>query len=227
MQYISPLQIFNTARLGVKGTGMRAFDELSDKQLWQIAFYIKSLRFENKFTANADSLVKLYNQVKPEISLSDIAHLSDRELEEKLSGNNNEKLIAAIRLHRPQKNESNSLTIAINYLDDAISFYKNNNPSGAEEKALYAYLDGIEPLEQQLTAIDANIVPELENKMNALRSAIRSGKSPAEVEQRITEAKTTISKARSCSVNRLILSGFLFLLLHLFYCGKGWKQSLL
>ena len=50
MQNISPLQVFNTARLGLNGTAMRAFDELSDKQVWDIAFYIKSLRFQKKYS---------------------------------------------------------------------------------------------------------------------------------------------------------------------------------
>ncbi len=195
MQRISPLQIFNTARLGVQGTGMRAFDELPDKQLWQIAFYVKSLRFEKKYSVKTDSLKKIFRKIKPAISLSDIAHLSDKELEENFSDSEKEKSIAAIRLHHAGNNENNSLGIAINYLDDAISFYKNNNGQAAEEKALYAYLDGIEPLEQQLTAIDANIVSELENKMNAVRSAIKSKKSLAEVEQKIAEAKISITKA--------------------------------
>ena len=195
MQLISPLQVFNTARLGVQGTGMKAFDELSDKQLWQIAFYIKSLPFEKNCSVSNDSLEIIFRKIEQTISLSDISLLSDKELKEKMQGNNNELSITAIRLHYSTKNGNNSLNIALNYLDDALNFYKNNNASGAEEKALYAYLNGIEPLEQQLAAIDANIVPELENKMNEVRFAIKSGKSISEVEQVILEAKTSIAKA--------------------------------
>lgn len=195
MQGISPFQVFNTTRLGVQGTSMRAFDELSDKQLWQISFYVKSLRFEKKYSSNTNSLKKIYKKITPAISLSDIAHLSDKELEEKFPESEKGNCIAAIRLHQPSKNEINSLSIAKNYLNDALSFYKNNNASGAEEKALYAYLDGIEPLEQQLTAIDATIVTELETKMNEVRSAIKSGKPVPEVEQKIAGAKTSITKA--------------------------------
>lgn len=196
MQHISPLQVFNTARLGVQGTGMPAFDGLSDKQLWQIAFYIKSLRFEKKFSANNDTLKKIFKQIQPVISLSDIAHLSDKELENKFSGNKKEQIIAAIRLHHPAINENNSLDIASSYLNDALILYKNNNSSGAEDKALYAYLDGIEPLEQQLTAIDANIVTELENKMNSVRSAIKTKQPAVEVEQKISDAQSSINKAK-------------------------------
>ncbi|MEO9021987.1 MAG: FTR1 family protein [Ginsengibacter sp.] len=195
MQFIPPMQVFNTARLGVKGTGMRAFDELSDKQLWEIAFYIKSLPFQNKFSGNPDSLEKLFKQFQPDISLSDISQLSDKELQGKLSNDKNGIALAAIRLHRPSKSENNSLNIALSYLDDALTFYKNNRSADAEQKAIYGYLEGVEPVEQQLKAIDASIVPELESRMNAVRSAIKANKPFTEVEQKIGDAKASVSKA--------------------------------
>lgn len=195
MQFISPMQVFNTARLGVKGTGMRAFDELSDKQLWEITFYIKSLPFQNKYSVNTDSLEKLYKQSQRDNSLSDISQLSDKELQERLANDKSSLALAAIRLHRPSKNENNSLSIALSYLDDALVFYKNNRPADAEQKAVYAYLEGIEPVEQQLIAIDASIVPELESRMNAVRSAVKSNKPFTEVEQKIDDAKVSVNKA--------------------------------
>lgn len=195
MQFISPMQVFNTARLGVKGTGMRAFDELSDKQVWEIAFYIKSLPFQNKLSGNSDSIEKLYNQFRPGISLSDISQLSDKELQERLADDKSGMALAAIRLHRPSTSENNSLNIALSYLDDALTFYKNNRPADAERKAVYAYLEGVEPVEQQLIAIDASIVPELESRMNAVRSAIKTNKPFPEVEQKIDDAKVSVNKA--------------------------------
>lgn len=195
MQLISPLQVFNTARLGIKGTGMRAFDELPDNELWEIAFYIKSLRFEKENSQNKDSLEKIFKSIQPSVSLSDVAHLSDKELQEKFPGSIKEKGIAALRLHQPDKGAASSLSLSTAYLDEAFEFYENGNSTLAEEKALYAYLDGIEPLEQQLTAIDANIVQELETKMNNVRTAIKTKQSPGEVNQEIDDAKISIAKA--------------------------------
>lgn len=195
MQFIPPMQVFNTARLGVKGTGMRAFDELSDKQLWEIAFYIKSLPYQNKYSGNSDSLEKLYNQFQPGISLSDISQLSDKELQERLANDKGETALAAIRLHRPSNNENNSLRITLSYLDDALTLYKNNRSADAEQKAIYGYLEGVEPVEQQLIAIDASIVSELERKMNAVRSAIKANEPFPEVEQKIDDAKVSVNKA--------------------------------
>lgn len=194
MQLISPLQVFNTARLGVRGTGMRAFNELSDKDLWDVAFYIKSLRFQNKFTAQQDSFNKEFNRIKSFISLSDISHLSDKELKLKALSES-DLTIAAIRLHK-NSTGNNSFEAAYNYLNDALIFYKNSNGAAAEEKALYAYLEGIEPYEQQLNAVDNSIVSELENKMNEVRSAIKNNKDEQEVEQKISDAKISINKAK-------------------------------
>ncbi len=110
-------------------------------------------------------------------------------------GDQNNLSLAAIRLHEAGKG-NNSFEAAYNYLNDALSFYKNSNSAAAEEKALYAYLEGIEPYEQQLNAIDNSIVAELENKMNEVRSAIKANKHEDEVEQKIAEAKLSINKAK-------------------------------
>ncbi|NNF04052.1 MAG: c-type cytochrome, partial [Rhodothermales bacterium] len=41
---ISPFQAYNTIRLGVDGTSMLAYSELTDREVWELAFYVKSLR---------------------------------------------------------------------------------------------------------------------------------------------------------------------------------------
>lgn len=195
MQFISPLQVFNTTRLGVRGTGMPSFDKLSDKEIWAVSFYVKSLRFENKFSKRSDSLEKVYNLIKYKNPLSEVAHLSDVELAERFSASEKAKNIAAIRLHQSENKESASLALASGYLDDALNLYKNRQFTLAGEKALFAYLDGVEPVEQQLLAMDANIVAELESKMNKVRSSIKSGEPLHVVESNITEAKASLLKA--------------------------------
>lgn len=195
IQFIPPLQIFNTSRLGIKGTGMRAYDELSDKELWDIAFYVKSLPFQDEHAGKPDSLEKLFNQSKANISLSDISQLSDKELLEKSGKNHSREMLAAIRLHSPSGNENNSLSITLSFLDDALNLYKSNKPAEAEQKVIFGYLEGIEPVEHQLMATDGSIVPELESRMNAVRSAIKAHKPATEVEQKIEDAKVSIRKA--------------------------------
>jgi len=87
MQNISPLQVFNSTRLSLRGTAMCAFDELLDKQVWDISFYIKSLRFQNKYAVNDDLVQTKFSCLQSSVTLSDIAQLSDKESTEKLNSN--------------------------------------------------------------------------------------------------------------------------------------------
>lgn len=195
MKYVSPLQVFNTTRLGVQGTGMRAFDELSDDEIWQIAFYIKSLNFEQNLPASKDSLENFYQTIKGNNLLSEISHLSDEELKARFPDNERDIALAAIRLHKPGKNENTSLNLATAYLNDALVAYRNNNHDAAKQRALFAYLDGVEPVENQLRAIDSKIVGKLEGEMNLVRSGIKQKVSAEELESRINEAQATIAQA--------------------------------
>jgi len=195
MQYVSPLQVFNTVRLGVQGTSMRAFDELSDDQAWQIAFYVKSLPYQNQKQFSGDSLENVYNRIKGQISLSELSHLSDIDLESKLPPDEKAIGLASVRLHRPSGNENTTLNIATSYMNEALQLYKNNQINLASQRALLAYLDGVEPVEQQLRAIDANIVNDLESKMNAVRASMKKDNNVQEVEQNVAAAKASIEEA--------------------------------
>ncbi len=210
MGHVSPLQVFNTTRLGIEGTGMRSFDELSDEEVWDIAFYVKSLRFRNKSGFDKDSTEAIFKNLQEEVNLADIARSSDNELKAKLK-TDDESYIAAIRLHQATFNKESALTIALAHLKEIMPFYKSGNFSEAEYKALYAYLDGIEPVERQLTAIDSKIVPELELKMNAVRTAIKSRQSPDILDQKINDATSSIHKAVVLLGNQTYSFWFAFL----------------
>lgn len=208
MQAVSPLQVFNTVRLGIQGTGMRAFDELSDKEIWQIAFYVKSLRFQRQAEGDkekSDSLGK-------SVSLNDVARLSDKELLDKYHWQKNDPSVATLRLHNAEQGRPNTLNISLDYLEDALSFYKSGNFSLASDKALDAYLEGVEPVEQQLMATDATIVPELEKRMNALRTALKAHRSQAEVKALVEQAKESVNKAAVLMGNQTYSFWFTFLM---------------
>ncbi|MET4083097.1 high-affinity iron transporter [Pedobacter sp. UYP30] len=223
---ISPLQIFNTTKLGIKGTGMRSFGELSDKEVWDIAFYVKSLPFRNKSVPDSDSIEAVFESLPVRINLSDIARLSDNELKIKLKSGN-QAYIEAIRLHQSVFNKDSTFIVALAHLKEIIPFYKSNNFSAAENKALYAYLDGIEPVEQQLAAIDAEIVPELERKMNAVRAAIKSKESPEILEDKITQATASIHRAMVLLGNQTYSFWFTFLVSYSILLREGIEAVLI
>ncbi len=195
MRKVSAMQVFNTVRLGVSGTAMQAFDSLSDKEIWDVSFYVKSLRFQKENSLSKDSLESIFKSIQDSVSLSDIATLSDEDLKAALPKKNPSEILAAIRLYHPENSGNASLRLASTYLDQSLAFYKEGKVHQARDKALFGYLDGVEPVEKQLLAIDSKIVNELETNMNRVRASIKNGKSIEEVSKNITVAKASIKKA--------------------------------
>ncbi len=196
MNRITSIQAYNTISLGVRGTAMKAFKELSTDKAWNLAFYVQSLRFK-KININKTRLDSLYQAAIAEVTLKDASSLTDHELMQKMNGGlelKKEKL-AAIRLHIPDKEAIHSLQLAKAYLLEALQAYQQNNASGAKQKALSAYLEGIEPVEAQLNASDANLMTRLEQKMLKVRSVIESHRTRTEVSQEINSALSLISES--------------------------------
>ncbi|MDZ4662581.1 MAG: FTR1 family protein [Pseudomonadota bacterium] len=53
MEFATPFSAFNSIRLGITGTGMQGFKDLSDQNVWDLSYYVVSVRF-----AGADSSYK-------------------------------------------------------------------------------------------------------------------------------------------------------------------------
>ena len=196
MHRVSALQAYNTISLGVGGTAMRSFNELSSAETWKLAFYIKSLRFNNR-NASARRLDELFKKASQEITLKDAATLTDKELLEKMKGSPGSKAdqLMAIRLHIPVPEKNSPLTIAASGLQAALKEYNQNNPDGARHAALEAYLEGVEPIEARLKTNDGALMTRLEQQMLKVRSVIENHGSKAEVSRQISAALDLISEA--------------------------------
>lgn len=191
---ISPFQAFNTIRLGVPGTSMRAFHELSDQEAWELSFYVNSLYYEGD-VAQEDIAA---NFARASLSLEEVASLSDTDLKNKLSGTEEEReeQLASLRLYSEEARAGKFLRLADRYVEEAVTHFNNGNPKAARTRALQAYLEGIEPVEMQLRASDPRFTIELENKMAALRQAIEGG-SAEQVVAKAGIAREGIAKASS------------------------------
>lgn len=165
MADLSPFEAYNTVKLGVEGTAMRAFKELTEQEAWDLAFYVKSLRFR-KQKIDSISMKKLFEQEYGNSSLKDVATLSNNELMNKLvPETQTERKLQALRIFSPSaKLSQSSLTIAKDYLHQTLTSYKNGNKYEARQKALAAYLEGIEPVELRLKANDPQFTSQLEQK---------------------------------------------------------------
>ncbi len=195
---VSPFQYFNVTRLGIEGTGMRAFNELSNEEVWDVAFYLNTLPYQDEF--DDKEIRPIVENAKLDFSLKRLATNSDHDLIENFEGSKVEKLkkIAAIRLELPQEQTTrrNPTATAIKYLDQTLKLYENNEIKAAKNKAIAAYLEGIEPIERGVKATSPQMVAELESDMEKVRNALKSGNSVQEVRSKIERAKSSIHEAK-------------------------------
>jgi high-affinity iron transporter len=175
---------------------MRSFHELSSAERWKLAFYIQSLRFNNR-NASPQKLDESFKKASEVITLKDAATLTDKELLERLEGPPGRKAdqLTAIRLHIPVPEKNSPLAIAASGLQAALKDYNQNNPDGARQAALDAYLEGIEPIEARLKTNDGALMAKLEQQMLKVRSVIEKHGSKAEISRQISTALDLISEA--------------------------------
>lgn len=200
MRQVSPFQAYNTIKLGVTGTTMRAFSELTEVQLWDLAFYIKGLRFDDNET-DGEALKAFFEAAYSNINLKAVATYSDDELLTSLSENleNSDHAaiqLKALRLLAPTGNEAdNNLAIAKEQLNAALKSYSEGNKSLARNHALTAYLEGIEPVETRLNANDPAFTQKIEQQMLKVRQVIEKDKGVEILQEETEKALVLIDQA--------------------------------
>lgn len=200
---ISPFQAYNTIHMGVEGTSMQAYSQLSDQEVWELAFFVKSLQAasqQDDATSNVD-----LGKLKQIVSLEQVAALNDTELAaelEKAGVAQPDLAVAALRLAKPDDLAGGTLDRAIELLNEALIAYENGRFDEARQNALLAYLDGVEPAEPSLTATDATLTTVLEQRMLAVRSAIENRASVADVSRAVDVATVSINQARDALQNQ-------------------------
>ena len=191
MNELPPFQVYNTIRLGVPGTGMASFQDLSRNETWDLAFYVLSLRYQGQGNKGAAELPH-------GISLKEVAITSDSSLLKKLPGSEAEKkdLIRRVRLHVEQ-NESTFYFEARRLLNQSLQQAQAGDWTGAKISAVASYLEGIEPIEPPLRRKSPELITALEAKMAEVRHAI-DAKSP-ELKNLIAEATSLVVTAEEQS----------------------------
>ena len=197
---ISPFQVYNTVSMGVEGTAMPSFGrKLTNKQLWAIAFYVKSLKAKNEHPDLANTQSNVLNSLRKDANLEKVATLNDQDLENylKKEGIKNPGVATAnLRLAGNKGITSNSLALALSYLDQVDKEYKSGQIDEARRNAVLAYLDGVEPIEPSLRSHAPSLTTTLEGKMTSIRGNIESKAPASVVTASINDAKVYINKAK-------------------------------
>lgn len=168
---VSPFAAFNTIRLGVPGTGMLSFSDLSEQDIWSLAFYVSSFRYG----APVKSREPISKIITNDEILTKAAALNDVQLRSFLIANNEDpELVKSIRTYSYFNLTGDYVDKTDNFLTQAVELSLQEKYEAAGKMALDAYFLGIEPLENKLAANDPALVTTIEEKMAAFRNAIKA-----------------------------------------------------
>ncbi len=224
MKALTPFAAFNTIRLGVPGTGMAPFAQFSDQEVWELAFYVNSLRFSKPTEA-----VEFPADWSPENDevLGRVASRSDNALKDEMTGSVDfkDKLLAALRLHEGKRDQMSFLTIASTKLKEAGDHFDSKEFELAKTKALQAYLEGIEPIEPRLRATDPQSLVDIEDAMGRVRLAIESRSE--ETGFAIAEAQEKIVGLRPLLTDHEMSEGMAFLASFFIILREGFEAVLI
>lgn len=188
-EFISPFQFFNAIRLGVPGTAMASFGQLSEIETWDLAFYLASFRHQGKNSAGL---------LTHPWTMEQVASLSDDELSRITPVPENlESALALARTYDVAEGSENSLiSLTFKNLEEAFEEFKNRNFEVAKSKAIAAYLEGVEPLEPKLRLNDPDYTLKLEESLASFRKLIDQRVEVTELEKSFQKNKELLKEAQ-------------------------------
>ena len=197
---ISPLQAYNTIRLGLEGTSMRAFSELSDQEVWNVAFYINSLNYETQVPDSVSAAIK--KALADTASLRSISLYTNQQWKVLFESQNIDPkqgmaVVRGLTGDLSSTSSNSTLSKALALLEKSQKAYQNKDYSQARRFALDAYLDGVEPVESQIRATNPDLVKKVETEMLGVRSAVQNRVDEQELAMKIQSASLVIQEAQN------------------------------
>jgi high-affinity iron transporter len=189
--------LYSTISHGVDGTGMRAYDDLSDNDRWALAFYV------GQIAPNAQSWGKLKVFSAEDVAASGLSRLDLTTLTPAQVGNrlgtDNEALVAWLRTHPEilfSNHQGSGVAFAVDTLTKSLEAYGEGDKKKAHDLAVTAYLDGFEMVENNLDAVDHPLRLKIEEGMTRYRGLIKSGASAAELKRQAIDLQALLAQAK-------------------------------
>lgn len=193
----SLLSYYNTITLGVPGTGMPSFSQLSEAERWALVFHVGQLAY-GPDEQEAGTALWAQDPSAREL-IPDMTALVQRTPAELAARDPaRSTAILAIALANPsllEPRKEQALMTAHEQLEVVRRAYRDGDRAAAGRAALSAYLDGFELAEATLAASDAELMRRIEAEMMALRNAVRDGEDVTALDQRIDRLHAAITQA--------------------------------
>lgn len=171
--------LYNTITLGVRGTPMRPFKELSESDRWALAFFAAGLRANPHAVTEGETLWR-EGQGKAEFPTMR-AFVTKSPGQQAPAGSSLDAVRAYLtqQPHALQTARQAPLTVSRTKIEETTQAYAKGNREDARRLAIAAYLEGFELIESALNNVDAPLRVDIEREMMTLRTVVADG-SPAE-----------------------------------------------
>jgi high-affinity iron transporter len=178
--------LYNSITLGVGGTAMASFAELSEDDRWALAFFVSQLGLTPQQLARGEAAWQSGRHTATFENLENLATLSSDEVAARF-GPDAAAAQRWLRAH-PEAlaaSAASPLQVTVKTLRESLEAQHRGDPAAARRLALAAYLEGFEPLEPRLDAVDAALRGRIEREMMAYRSQLASGAPAHDLEARV------------------------------------------
>jgi high-affinity iron transporter len=177
----SVFSLFNTISLGVDGTPMRAFTDLSAENRWKLAFYVSQFAASDAQRAHG---AEAWKRGEGRDQFSSLAALVTKTpAEARRQGDDTESILAYLRAEPAEVEAARTpVAFSIAMLARSLEAYRAGNAEEAYRLAVTAYLEGFELIEASLDNRDQELRTRTEAAMMGYRNAIRAGRPVVEVE---------------------------------------------
>lgn len=195
MQQRSVYGLYNTISLGVNGTPMRGFGELSEADRWALAFLAAGLRTTPEESKRGEAL---WNAGTGKAQFPDLKSVVMPAPGEVAAGGAELGAVHAWLVQHPQAVTAGApspIAFTRERLAQAVEALRGGDREAARQHAITAYLEGFELVEAALDNVDAPLRQGVEREMIALRAAIGDGESADAVAERVARIEALLAQA--------------------------------
>lgn len=192
----SVYSLYNTVSLGVNGTGMGAYSQLSDDDRWSLALFVANFTADEGTRSQGRQLWNTQKRPTPQNSMALAYTLSAQEAQQQ---NADAVSLQQYLRSSPQllnEGKPTPLVYAAQTLEQSLSLYQQGHKPEAVQRAISAYLEGFELVEVALRNVDEPLMRQIERQMLGLRSAMQTGAPVEDVERQTREVITLLGEAR-------------------------------
>lgn len=188
--------LYNTISLGVAGTGMAGFSQLSDDERWALAFLVSN--FHNR-PERIDLGRRLWEKRDFQGAMPNLVSLTTHTANEVgINYGDNARAVFEYLRAQPQAlvaTRHATLIFATEQLDHALTRYRAGDLAEAQRFAIAAYLEGFEPMEISLVNLNAQLRLDIEREMMTIRQSIYGGVPNDILALKIEHAKELLGQA--------------------------------